>query len=95
MLVDNAGIGADVPGGDVRQVSADGHELRFAVNYLAGPLLTQLLLPALGAAAAEAGSARIVLVASKGQTADQAHDPAARLRLRTISAQCPGTQTRS
>ena len=32
-------------GGRQRRTSGDGHELRFAVNYLAGFLLTRLLLP--------------------------------------------------
>ncbi|KAA2265363.1 SDR family NAD(P)-dependent oxidoreductase [Solihabitans fulvus] len=64
-LVNNAGIGATVPGGGARQTSADGHELRFAVNYLAGYLLAELLLPALRAAA----PARIVNVSSLGQEA--------------------------
>jgi NAD(P)-dependent dehydrogenase (short-subunit alcohol dehydrogenase family) len=63
VLVSNAGIGADVPGGPQRQVSADGYELRFAVNYLAGYLLTRLLLPTLR----KAPSARIVQVSSAGQ----------------------------
>jgi NAD(P)-dependent dehydrogenase (short-subunit alcohol dehydrogenase family) len=64
LLINNAGIGStgDRPG---RQVSADGHELRFAVNYLAGFLLTHLLLPQLKAAA----PSRIVNVASAGQKA--------------------------
>ncbi|SEG97153.1 NAD(P)-dependent dehydrogenase, short-chain alcohol dehydrogenase family [Nonomuraea solani] len=62
-LVNNAGIGATVPGGEGRQESADGHELRFAVNYLAGYLLTRLLLPVLRAAA----PSRIVNVSSLGQ----------------------------
>ena len=48
-----------------RQTSADGHELRFAVNYLAGFLLTRLLLPLLEASA----PARIVNVSSAGQQA--------------------------
>ena len=48
VLVNNAGIGTDVPGGGVRQESADGYELRFAVNYLAGYALTRLLLPERG-----------------------------------------------
>ena len=43
--------------------SADGHELRFAVNYLAPYLLTHLLLPLLERSA----PARIVNVASAGQ----------------------------
>src|SRR5205823_4698846 len=43
VLVNNAGLGAVSP----RSESADGHELVFAVNYLAGFLLTQLLLPLL------------------------------------------------
>jgi NAD(P)-dependent dehydrogenase (short-subunit alcohol dehydrogenase family) len=65
VLVNNAGIGGDVPGGGVRQESADGHELRFAVNYLAGYALTRLLLPLLRASA----PSRIVNVASIGQQA--------------------------
>src|SRR6202161_1093805 len=36
VLVSNAGIGSGEPDGRARSVSADGHELRFAVNYLAG-----------------------------------------------------------
>ncbi|WP_406675371.1 SDR family NAD(P)-dependent oxidoreductase [Nonomuraea sp. N2-4H] len=63
-LVNNAGIGATVPGGPARQESADGHELRFAVNYLSGYLLTRLLLPVLKAAA----PAMIVNVSSLGQS---------------------------
>src|SRR5690606_26095952 len=49
--------------GAPRETSADGHELRFAVNYLAGFLLTHLLLPLLKKSA----PARIVNVASAGQ----------------------------
>ena len=41
-LVNNAGIGASAAR---RELSVDGFELRFAVNYLAGFLLTRLLLP--------------------------------------------------
>jgi NAD(P)-dependent dehydrogenase (short-subunit alcohol dehydrogenase family) len=62
-LVNNAGIGSTVPGGGERQQSADGFELRFAVNYLAGHMLTRLLLPLLVASA----PARIVNVSSIGQ----------------------------
>lgn len=65
VLVNNAGIGATVPGGGRRQESRDGHELRFQVNYLAGFLLTRLLLDRLVAA----DGARIVHVSSVGQTA--------------------------
>jgi NAD(P)-dependent dehydrogenase (short-subunit alcohol dehydrogenase family) len=57
-LVNNAGIGA-------RMESADGHELRFAVNYLASYLLTRRLLGLLERSA----PARIVNVASAGQMA--------------------------
>jgi NAD(P)-dependent dehydrogenase (short-subunit alcohol dehydrogenase family) len=63
VLVNNAGIGTDVPGGGARMESEDGHELRFAVNYLAGYLLTQELLPLLELSA----PARIVNVSSAGQ----------------------------
>jgi NAD(P)-dependent dehydrogenase (short-subunit alcohol dehydrogenase family) len=62
VLVNNAGIGFGVPG-EGRQVSADGHELRFAVNYLAPVLLTRLLMPLLTASA----PSRIVNVGSLGQ----------------------------
>ena len=72
VLVNNAGIGAEVPGGPERRESVDGHELRFAVNYLAGHLLTRRLLPSLRAAGAAddgLGPARIVMVSSAGQAA--------------------------
>src|SRR5690348_15489404 len=37
LLINNAGIGTGEAGRPApRQISADGHELRFAVNYLAG-----------------------------------------------------------
>jgi NAD(P)-dependent dehydrogenase (short-subunit alcohol dehydrogenase family) len=62
LLVNNAGIGSGGAAGQ-RQESADGFELRFAVNYLATFLLTRLLLPKLRASA----PARIVNVASIGQ----------------------------
>ena len=61
ILINNAGIGTAGP----RLESADGYELRFAVNYLAGFLLTHLLLPLLW----HGGPARIVNVASAGQQA--------------------------
>ncbi len=68
VLVSNAGIGSGLPEGRTRQVSADGYELRFAVNYLAGFLLTLELLPLLRRSG-KSGSApaRIVNVASIGQ----------------------------
>jgi NAD(P)-dependent dehydrogenase (short-subunit alcohol dehydrogenase family) len=62
VLVNNAGIGFGAPG-EGRQVSADGHELRFAVNYLAPVLLTRLLMPLLTASA----PSRVVNVGSLGQ----------------------------
>jgi NAD(P)-dependent dehydrogenase (short-subunit alcohol dehydrogenase family) len=61
VLVNNAGIGF----GGGREESADGYELRFAVNYLAGFLLASLLRDRLAASA----PARIVNVASAGQQA--------------------------
>jgi NAD(P)-dependent dehydrogenase (short-subunit alcohol dehydrogenase family) len=61
-LVNNAGIGSSEDGGG-RMVSRDGYELRFAVNYLAGFLLTRLLRPLLERSA----PARIVNVSSAGQ----------------------------
>jgi NAD(P)-dependent dehydrogenase (short-subunit alcohol dehydrogenase family) len=64
LLINNAGVGS-VGATRGRQESADGHELRFAVNYLAGFLLTRLLLPLVKASA----PARIVNVSSAGQQA--------------------------
>ena len=64
LLINNAGIGS-ASGGRQRRTSADGHELRFAVNYLSGFLLTRLLLPLITASA----PSRIVNVASAGQSA--------------------------
>jgi len=62
ILINNAGIGT---AGTSRETSADGHELRFAVNYLAGFALTYLLLPLIRHSA----PTRIVNVASAGQQA--------------------------
>jgi NAD(P)-dependent dehydrogenase (short-subunit alcohol dehydrogenase family) len=62
LFISNAGIGSQNQG-PLRQTSVDGHELRFAVNYLSGFLLAYLLLPLLKAAA----PSRIVNVASLGQ----------------------------
>ncbi|MGI8780241.1 MAG: SDR family NAD(P)-dependent oxidoreductase [Solirubrobacteraceae bacterium] len=79
VLVNNAGIGFTEPGGGVRMESADGHELRFAVNYLAGYALTRHLLGLLRASAhlprpeasppavAAPLCSRVVNVASAGQ----------------------------
>jgi NAD(P)-dependent dehydrogenase (short-subunit alcohol dehydrogenase family) len=64
ILINNAGIGTGGSGAP-RQTSADGHELRFAVNYLAGFLLTGLLLPLIK----QSAPAGIVNVASAGQQA--------------------------
>lgn len=71
LLVSNAGVG---PGGpeNRREESQNGIELRFAVNYLAGYLLTSLLLPALRSSGP---SARIVNVASAGQAPIDFDDP--------------------
>ena len=68
VLVNNAAVGFGAPGGG-RQVSANGHELRFAVNYLAPVLLTRLLVPLLAASA----PSRVLNVGSIGQVA---FDPA-------------------
>jgi NAD(P)-dependent dehydrogenase (short-subunit alcohol dehydrogenase family) len=62
VLINNAGVGVGAPGTG-RELSADGHELRLAVNYLAPVTLTRALLPVLRANA----PARIVNVGSVGQ----------------------------
>ena len=63
VLVNNAGIGSRIP--EVRTLSADGHELRFAVNYLSGFLLTRTLLPLMEKSA----PARVAFVSSTAQSA--------------------------
>ena len=63
VLVNNAGIGTTLPGDGARMESRDGHELRFAVNYLAPFLLTRLLRPLV----LRSAPARIVNVSSAGQ----------------------------
>lgn len=68
VLVNNAGLGGGLTP-KRRETSADGFELRFAVNYLAPFLLTRRLLPLLRRTAEKAGKARIVNVASAAQRA--------------------------
>ena len=77
LLINNAGIGT---AGGVRQASADGFELRFAVNYLTGFLLTSLLLPLLRASV----PARIVNANA------QAYDAEARRKLWALSLKLTG-----
>ena len=62
-IVNNAGIGTTLPGDGERMTSADGHELRFAVNYLAPFLVSRSLLAPLRSSA----PARIVNVSSVAQ----------------------------
>ena len=64
LLINNAGIGRGEPEAK-RELSPEGFELRFAVNYLSGFLLTHLLLPLVKKSA----PARIVNVSSLGQEA--------------------------
>ncbi|MFE9423100.1 SDR family NAD(P)-dependent oxidoreductase [Kitasatospora sp. NPDC006697] len=71
VLVNNAGVGAGAPGAP-RELSADGYELRLAVNYLAGFLLNGRLLGLLDAAPL---GGRIVNVASAGQAPVDFADP--------------------
>jgi NAD(P)-dependent dehydrogenase (short-subunit alcohol dehydrogenase family) len=62
VLVNNAGVGFGAPGSG-RSLTADGFELRWAVNYLAPVVLTRGLLDSLR----ECAPARIVNVGSVGQ----------------------------
>jgi NAD(P)-dependent dehydrogenase (short-subunit alcohol dehydrogenase family) len=84
VLVNNAGIGTDVPGGGKRQESADGHELRFAVNYLAGYALTHALLDLLRRSA----PSRVVNVSSAGQAAIDFDDVMLERRYSGVQAYC-------
>jgi NAD(P)-dependent dehydrogenase (short-subunit alcohol dehydrogenase family) len=68
VLVNNAGVWLrEGP----RQNSADGYEMTFAVNYLAGYLLTKQLLPRMIASA----PSRIINVASQTQSPLDMNDP--------------------
>jgi NAD(P)-dependent dehydrogenase (short-subunit alcohol dehydrogenase family) len=71
LLVNNAGIGSGLPDSPEREESADGIELRFAVNYLASFVLTTRLVPLLERSA----PARVVMVASLGQAALDFDEP--------------------
>lgn len=57
-LVNNAGV--FIPGDDNRRTTDDGYELHFQVNYLAGYVLTNMLMPLLESSA----PSRIINVAS-------------------------------
>jgi NAD(P)-dependent dehydrogenase (short-subunit alcohol dehydrogenase family) len=70
VLVNNAGVGFGAPDGP-RQESADGIELRFAVNHLAAYRLAGRLAKLLEVSA----PSRIVQVASAGQLALDRDDP--------------------
>jgi NAD(P)-dependent dehydrogenase (short-subunit alcohol dehydrogenase family) len=63
VLINNAGIGGGPKGSKKRELSHDGYELRFAVNYLSHFLLTYRLLPIIKASA----PSRIINVSSIGQ----------------------------
>jgi NAD(P)-dependent dehydrogenase (short-subunit alcohol dehydrogenase family) len=80
-LVSNAGIGT---GSGERELSEDGIELRFAVNYLAGFLLARLLEPLLSHSA----PARIVIVASAGQAPIDFDDVMLERRYSGVQAYC-------
>ncbi|WP_112246389.1 SDR family NAD(P)-dependent oxidoreductase [Kribbella monticola] len=84
VLINNAGIGAGAPAPVTRATTTAGHELRFAVNYLAPALLTARLLPVLRTRP----GARIVNVASAGQQALDFTDPMLTLGYSGMRAYC-------
>ncbi|GBD60574.1 putative oxidoreductase [Tetragenococcus halophilus subsp. halophilus] len=61
LLIKNAGIGGGPKSQKQRELSQDGYELRWSINYLAQVLLTRKLLPMMK------DHARIINVASVGQ----------------------------
>ncbi|MFI8252322.1 SDR family NAD(P)-dependent oxidoreductase [Streptomyces filamentosus] len=82
-LVHNAVVGAG-PRPLEREVSAQGHELRLAVNHLAPYALTRGLLPLLTASA----PARVVNVASLGQEPVDLDDPGFEKEYEGLRAYC-------
>ncbi|MDX3235007.1 SDR family NAD(P)-dependent oxidoreductase [Streptomyces sp. ME03-5709C] len=83
VLVNNAGVGFHAEGRR-RRTSADGHELRLAVNYLAPVVLTRELLPLLRRSA----PSRIVNVASVGQQPLDLDDPELTRDYTDVAAYC-------
>jgi NAD(P)-dependent dehydrogenase (short-subunit alcohol dehydrogenase family) len=81
VLVNNAGIGARTGRVEEREVSEDGYELRFAVNYLAGFALTQRVLPIV----AERMTGRFFDGLREAEPDRQAADAEARRRLWDLS----------
>ncbi len=63
LLINNAGLGGGPKGSSKRELSRDGIELRFQVNYLSHFLLTYSLLPIIKSAA----PSKIINVSSIGQ----------------------------
>lgn len=84
VLINNAAVGGGPKGEAVRELSKDGYELRFAVNYLSHFLLTQNLLPLLKASA----PARIVNVSSIGQSPLNFDDLQLEKRYQSFDAYC-------
>ncbi|MCW3034552.1 MAG: 3-oxoacyl-ACP reductase [Solirubrobacterales bacterium] len=84
VLVNNAGIGTTTGGVQEREESRDGFELRFAVNYLSGYLLTRLLLGRLERSA----PSRIVNVSSAGQAPIDFDDVMLQRRYSGVQAYC-------
>ena len=84
VLVNNAGIGTTLPGEGRRMESRDGYELRFAVNYLAGYLLTRSLSTLLERSA----PARVVNVSSAGQAPIDFADVMLERRYSGVQAYC-------
>ena len=84
VLINNAGIGTTLPGDGSRMESRDGYELRFAVNYLAGYLLTRSLSTLLERSA----PARVVNVSSAGQAPIDFADVMLERRYSGVQAYC-------
>ena len=83
VLINNAAVGGGPPGSG-RELSADGHALRLAVNSLAPVVLTRAMLPVLRAHA----PARIVNVGSAGQEPLAFGDPELTRGYSGLSAYC-------
>lgn len=84
VLINNAAIGGGPKGPRQREVSRDGLELRFAVNYLSHFVLTQNLLPLL----VRPARARIVHVSSIGQSPLDFNDLMMEQRYDSFDAYC-------
>lgn len=84
VLINNAAVGGGPKGSSKRELSKDGYELRFAVNYLSHFFLTLKLLPLIK----KSSASRIVFVSSIGQSPIDFNDLMMEKKYDSFTAYC-------